>query len=183
MCSFKLTLMLKRVQCLAGLSFHYGALLFAGLSSLAPAQTREAKTENTLWQSCPPFYSGAFTIGTIVGQVNVSIQHVSRGILSTRCAHRCDGRNPTCLLGIFHWNKKKHRKRFSLYVFLSLSLFFFYNSDTIIRGIWVWVKVRKEVLFVMCIERKKKNRMQRHILTPRLFKNYLIYSAKVSTVI
>lgn len=125
MCSFKLTLMLKRVQCLAGLSFHYGALLFAGLSSLAPAQTREAKTENTLWQSCPPFYSGAFTIGTIVGQVNVSIQHVSRGILSTRCAHRCDGWNPTCLLGIFHWNKKKHRKRFSLYVFLSLSLFFF----------------------------------------------------------
>lgn len=66
---------------------------------------------------------------------------------------------------------------------LCLSLFFLNNSDTIIRGIWVWVKVRKEVLFVVRIERKKKNRMQRHILTPRLFKNYLIRSAKVSAVI
>lgn len=144
------------------------------------SQTREAKRENTLWQSCPPFYSGAFTIGTMVGQVNVSIQHVSRGILSTRCAHRCDGWNPTCLLGIFHRNENKNRGNVSLSMSPS---FFLNNSDTIIRGIWVWVKVRKEVLFVVRIERKKKNRMQRHILTPRLFKNFLIRSAKVSAAI
>lgn len=48
-----------------------------------------AKRANALWQSCPPFYS--FTIGTTVGQVNVSMQHVSRSIRSTRCAHWCDG--------------------------------------------------------------------------------------------
>ena len=154
----------------------------AGLSSLAPAQTREAKRENTLWQSCPPFYSGAFTIGTMVGQVNVSIQHVSRGILSTGCAHRCDGWNAGNIPPEKQKTKKKnpkHRKRFSL----SLS---FYYSDTIIRGIWLWVKVRKRG--VVCRvwsgeKKKKKNRKKRQRLTPKIDKNCLIYSARVSAVI
>lgn len=52
------------------------------------AQRRKAKRANTLWHSCPPFYSAASTIGTMVGQVNVSIQRVSRSILSTACECR-----------------------------------------------------------------------------------------------
>lgn len=117
------------------------------------AQTREAKRANTLWQSCPPFYSGAFTIGTIVGQVNVSIQHVSRGILSTRCAPWCDGQHRPICLETSHCSRTRENECFFYLLFLK-----FY---TIMDGIWFWKEVRKWVLFVECLQQQKWNGMQR----------------------
>lgn len=86
----------------------------------------------------------------MVGQVNVSIQHVSRSILSTRCAPWCDGQHRPVCLETSHCSRTRGH--------IPMLFFFFY---TIINGIWFGEKVRKWVLFVEFLQQQKWNRMQR----------------------